>query len=231
MSNFNLSIVLPVYNDEKTIKLMVDKIIKQVKPGLNNLEIIIVENGSFDDTSRICDKLADDYPEVTVLHHQTNLGYGRTLRDGFNKASNEIVFYADGDDQYNLNEILKALEIFKQQGADSLIGYRFSRKDGINRIIMSKVYNLLAFLMLGIRAKDINCSFKIIRKKILNNLNLSSESAFIDAEILYELKNQKANVIEMPVTHYPNIYRKSHFTNPKLTLDMLNELFKKRCNF
>jgi len=230
MLNNSLSVILPAYNDELTIKKVVGNLIRDIKPRVAELEIVIVEDGSKDNTLRACNELKDAYPEVNLVSHQINEGYGQTLRDGFSAASKELIFYTDGDDQYNIAEITPALSELSRQGADAVLGYRWLRKDGIIRNLISRIYNIIVFLLLGVKARDVNCSFKLIKKTVLDTLNLTSRSAFIDAELVYELNKRKARIIELPVTNYPNKYRRSHFINPRLTMDMLNELFKKKRN-
>ena len=224
----NLSVVLPAYKDELTIGNVVTSLIDYIKPALHNLEIIIVEDGSPDNTPTVCDALAKRYQELRVIHHETNMGYGKTLIDGFEHAIHDLIFYTDGDSQYDLSELLTALEVFDTTEIDALIGYRHPRRDGIIRWIISKIYNLLFKILFFVSVKDVNCSFKLIKRNVVKNLHLNSESAFIDAQIILRLKKNGFRIKEMAVRNFPNRFRRSHFINPRLILEMLYEMFKER---
>jgi len=226
--NISLSVILPAYDDEFTIREVVSSVIKYIKPEVNRLEIIIVEDGSPGKTSEICDQLKIRYPELRVIHHKKNMGYGVTLRDGFNAATQEIISYTDGDNQYDIRDLLTAFDILRETGADAIIGFRDPRRDGLIRFFISKIYNLLFRIFFGIKVKDVNCSFKIIKRDAFKNLALSSKSAFIDAEIIYELNRAGFKIREMSVKNFLNKFRRSHFRNPKLILGMLDEMYKKR---
>lgn len=230
MKSRSLSVVLPAYNDAYTIGGVVSSVIANIKPFVNSLEIIIVEDGSSDDTAEVCKALVEKYPNVKVISHSCNLGYGFTLRDGFDNAKNELVFYTDGDNQFDLRDLRRALEVLEQFSMDAVLGFRQPRSDGMCRFLVSKIYNLLFRAFFFTFVRDVNCSFKLIKKEVIRKLNLSSTSAFIDAEIVWKLKKNGFKFKEVPISHFANKYRCSHFINPKLTLEMLNEMFRKRCN-
>lgn len=228
LKDTGLSAILPAYNDEKSIKAPVQSLVEYLKPVVKNLEIVIVEDASPDRTAQVCDELSRAYPEVRVIHHKCNMGYGRTLRDGFVAASEELVFYTDGDNQYDIRELLSALAIFRQKNIDALFGFRHPRGDGFVRFLVSRVYNLLFRMFFWVKVRDVNCSFKLIKRGVLMSLELTSESAFIDGEIVWQLKRKGFSFLEMAVTNFSNKARRSNFINPKLTLSMLNEMFRKR---
>jgi len=224
----SLSIILPAYNDELTIGNVVDSLLMYIKPAVKDIEIIIVEDGSPGKTPVVCDDLSRRYSEVKVIHHKENMGYGVTLRDGFAFAKGELIFYTDGDNQYDMKDLLTALNIFGEKGIDAIIGYRKKRADGIIRFLISRVYNILVKIIFFINVKDVNCSFKLFKNAVLRTLKLNSRTGFIDAEMVYELKKKRYSFKEIAVTNFPNKFRRSNFVNPQLTLRMLQEMFKKR---
>lgn len=228
IADINLSVVLPAYNDEHTLTDIVNSFMEYIKPAVKSMEIIIIEDGSSDMTPLVCNEVSQRYSGVKVLYHKNNMGYGATLRDGFNAAEKELVFYTDSDKQYDIREVLSALSIFQKTNIDALIGYRHPRRDGIIRFLISKIYNFLFRALFFINVKDVNCSFKLIKKETIKSLNLESESAFIDAEIIWKLKKEGYRIQEIAVTHFPNKFRRTNFINPGLIWNMVYEMFKER---
>lgn len=226
--NIYLSVVLPAYKDEINIQKVVRDLLLYIKPAVERIEIIIVEDGSPDNTPIVCDKLQADFPEVSVMHHRVNMGYGTTLRDGFNASNGNIIFYTDGDNQYDIKELLTALNTFRNTDTEALIGYRFPRKDGFTRILVSKIYNFLFRLFFNVKVKDVNCSFKLFKAETLDSLFLKSKSAFIDAEMVYKLKKKNAKISTMSVTNFPNELRRTNFLKIKLVMEMVNEMVQQR---
>lgn len=229
--NTYLSVVLPAYKDEISIQKIIKDLLFYIKPAVEKLEIIIVEDGSPDNTPVVCDKLQADFPEVRVIHHRTNLGYGTTLRDGFSASRGNIIFYTDGDNQYDIKELLIALNTLNDTNAGALLGYRFPRTDGFTRILVSKIYNIIFRLFFHVKVKDVNCSFKLFRAETLHGLCLESKSAFIDAEIVYKLIKKNTKITAMPVTNFPNELRRTNFLNIGLIMEMVNEMAKQRISF
>ena len=224
----SLSVVIPAYRDASMISEVVSSLLTVVKSEVGELEIIIVEDGSPDNTAEVCRCLANKYPQVKIICHPKNMGYGRTLRDGFEAATKEFVFYTDGDNQYDLTQLPSALKLLEEVKVDAVLGYRYPRSDGIFRFLVSKVYNYLFRIVFPVYVRDVNCSFKLVKNNVMKMLRLSSESAFIDAEIVWGLKNKGFKFKEMPVSNFSNKFRRSNFVNPRRTLEILNEMFRKK---
>jgi glycosyltransferase involved in cell wall biosynthesis len=165
-------------------------------------EIIIVEDGSPDATGAVADEYARRFPQVIrVIHHQKNLGYGVTIRDGFRAARYPLVMYTDGDYQYDIEEFrphLRQLDAF-----DILSGYAPQKAVTFRRRVQSWCYNAMLVLLFGTFWRDANCSMKLFKRKVLESMPINSTSAFIDAEMLIRARRNGFRICQFPVTHYP----------------------------
>ena len=209
-NNQSLSIVLPLYNEEKNIKNLVNEIIVNIKDYTDNFEIILVNDGSIDKTLDIIKDIASQYPELSIINHLKNKGYGAAVRTGINNAKKEWLLIMDADGQFKIND-LRASWV-KKSSYDFILGYRKKRDDNPYRSLLGKTGNLIAnlFLKTTIFVKDINCGFKLFRTKQLKSILLESKGGIISFEILYKLlKNNKSLFIQLPIQHYKRIHGKS----------------------
>ena len=216
MNKPSISFFCPAYFDEKNLPILIPKAYKVLKENTSRFEILIVEDGSPDNTDKIADKLAKKYaPYVKVIHHKKNLGYGAALKTGYTFANKyDFVLYTDGDNQYNIEELTKFLPYLRNK--DAVIGFRTKRSLKFSRQIQTRVFNWLIRVLFRIKLKDINCAMKIIRRKALKNIELTSDSGFIDAELLIKLYKEKYSIKEVEVNHFPRMFGKASGGNPKL---------------
>lgn len=191
-----LSCVLPVYNEREVIGAVVARLVASLERLRTNFEIIVVDDGSTDGTGAILDALAD--PHVRVIHLDRNAGYGCALRTGFGVATHPLVFFMDSDDQFDPDDIAALLT----QDADIVVGYRAHRDDTRVRAWLSNGYNVLVRAILGVRARDVNCAFKLIRRQALARLDLRARGYAINAEMLARAARMGLRVQEVPVRHY-----------------------------
>lgn len=206
-----ISIVLPVLNEEKNIKRQIQDV-KNVCERLNlTHEIIAVDDGSFDETPQILQKL---HGTVSTITFEKNQGYGAALRAGFSKAKYEWIFFTDADRQFNINDLEYFIKNTKT--ADMIIGWRKLRNDPWRRKLNAKLYNLLIRLLFNLQVKDINCAFKLFKADLLKQFPLQSNGAFINAELLIKAKRSSANIIELPVSHFAREFGKP--TGARLTV-------------
>jgi glycosyltransferase involved in cell wall biosynthesis len=219
----SLSIFFPMYNEQGTIRRMVEKALDVLQELADDYEVLIVDDASSDGSERIADELARQYPQVRVVRHERNRGYGAALRSGFYGATKELIFYTDCDEPVDLREIGRALPLMGPQ-ADLVIGYRIRRYDTPRRFVYSKVYNLLCRLLLGVHVRDVNFSFKLIRREALQRIRLTAGSAFIDGELLAEAVRYGYRIAEMPVEYFPRRSGRSSFDSLKAARDTLREL-------
>lgn len=195
-----ISFFCPAYNDEKNLPKLIPAVYAFLSSISNKFEILIIEDGSPDRTGEVAEKLAKQYHQVRVIHHSKNLGYGAALRDGFREAKYDYVMYTDGDNQYNVEEFRPYLSRLKE--ADILSGYAVEKAVTLRRKIQSILFNFFIRILFGINIKDINCSMKIYKKKVLDSMEIKSTSAFIDAEMLIKAKRLGFKIVQFPVTHY-----------------------------
>lgn len=229
----SISVFFPAYNDEGTIaKLVLDAL--DVLPSItSDYEILIIDDCSPDNSGKIADELQKKYKKVRAIHHKKNQGAGGALLSGYKNSKKEYIFYTDGDAQFNIKEIKKLVKYIPKN--DVVVGYRLKRADPFLRKVASKAYNLLILLLFGLKMKDIDCSFKLIKKSLIDQIDLKTKSGFIDGELMWKLKKiqkerGKKKFVEVPVIHYPRKVGKTQFFKFKFIYDMLLDTFKTRFN-
>lgn len=203
-----LSVVLPAFNEQGNIERAVRTSAEAVAPLVDDYELVVVDDGSRDDTPAILKRLGEELgPHLQVVTHDTNLGYGIALRAGFDAAKGRYIFYTDADNQFDLRELERFLPAL--EGVDAILGYRVGRQDGAFRLMVSNGYNALASFAFGMHVRDLNCSFKLFRREALTSLHLKEEHFFIDTEIVVQLHRAGYRYSQDGVRHYPRTAGKS----------------------
>ncbi|KUK81416.1 MAG: Glycosyltransferase, partial [Pelotomaculum thermopropionicum] len=181
-NKYSLTIFFPCYNEEQNVARVAGEALQTAKQISDDFEIIIVNDGSKDRTGEIADRLAEQSPEIRVVHHEVNQGYGAALQSGFKNASKELVFYTDGDGQFKIEEINKLLPLIDKY--DIVSGYRIKRQDALMRKVNAYLWSALVNALFKIKVSDVDSAFKLYRRKIFDEITLSSQGALIDTEIL-----------------------------------------------
>ncbi|HSG01794.1 MAG TPA: glycosyltransferase family 2 protein [Vicinamibacterales bacterium] len=207
-----LSVFFPAYNDGGTIASLVIEARKTAERLTPDFEIIVVNDGSADTTADIADELARTYPEVRVVHHERNRGYGGALRSGFAAARKDYVFYTDGDAQYDPTE-LAALWAKMTSEVDLVNGYKISRSDPIHRIIIGRIYHHTVKLLFGLKVRDVDCDFRLMRRAIFDRVRLEHNSGVICLEMMKKIQDAGFRIAEVPVHHYHRAFGRSQFFN------------------
>jgi glycosyltransferase involved in cell wall biosynthesis len=207
-----LSIFFPAYNDSGTIASLVIAARQSAQRVTSDFEIIVVNDGSADATPRIADELARTYPEVRVIHHPKNRGYGGALRSGFAGARKELIFYTDGDAQYDPAE-LEVLWPHMTAGVDLVNGYKISRSDPWHRIVIGRIYHHTVKILFGLTVRDVDCDFRLMRKSIFDKVRLEHNSGVICLEMMKKITDAGFGIAEVPVHHYHRAYGRSQFFN------------------
>ncbi|MDG1479657.1 MAG: glycosyltransferase family 2 protein [Myxococcota bacterium] len=216
-----LSVVLPAFNEAGNIAATVQRAVAVLEPlGLSS-EIIVVDDGSTDQTATIAAGLP-----VRLICHPDNLGYGAALRSGFAAARGERVFFTDADQQFDLSELPGLL--LASSEADIAVGYRQVRRDPLHRRLNAAAWRVLVRRLLDVPVRDINCAFKIIHRRVLEQVTLSSTGALINAELLSQARAGGFSVVEIPVSHYPRITGQQTGARPAVILRALSELIALR---
>jgi len=207
-----LSIFFPAYNDGGTIPSMVLGALLAARRLTPDHEVIVVNDGSRDATPLLLDELARVYPEVRIVHHQGNRGYGGALRSGFEHASKEYVFYTDGDAQYDPAEVALLWDRMTE-GVDLVNGYKISRSDPLHRIVIGRLYHHVVKRLFGLRARDVDCDFRLMRRSIFDKVRLTKNSGVICLEMMKKIQDAGFTIAEVPVHHFHRAYGKSQFFN------------------
>ncbi len=220
-----VSFFCPAYNDQDNIKSTVENVIGTLESLKQDYEIIIVEDGSPDGTAEVADTLAEEYPGVNVIHHKTNRGYGGALRSGFSHAINfDKVAYTDGDGQYNFAEFPLLLQAYDSGCA--VAGYRLNRADSRKRVIQTEMFGLLLKFLFRLKVRDVNCSMKLFSRETLTNITITSDSAFIDAEILIKLERNGVDIRQVGVHHRPRLHGSASGAKLSVVLATIRDAFR-----
>ena len=207
-----LSVFFPAYNDSGTIASMVIRAVQAASELTPDFEVIVVNDGSADATPEVVDELARTYPRVRVVHHPTNRGYGGALQTGFRTATKELIFYTDGDAQYDPAELAVLWEQMAD-GVDLVNGYKISRSDPLHRIVIGRVYHHIVTLLFGLSMRDVDCDFRLMRRSIFQKINLEKTSGVICLEMMKKIHDGGFRLVEVPVHHYHRAFGKSQFFN------------------
>lgn len=223
--DISLSVFFPAYYDENNIGKVVHKAVEVLESlGLMDYEVTIIEDGSPDKTDEVADALAAQYPKVKVIHHEKNMGYGATLWEGFTTAKMDYVFYTDGDNQFDLEELRKFVAIIPF--SDMVVGYRKKKQYSPYRKLTSFVYNLLLRFVFDIDYIDIDCAFKVFKTDLFKKIKVNTKDAFIDAEIMIRAQLQGYTFTELGVKHLPRIDGVSTAARPSIIFRTIKEIFQ-----
>jgi glycosyltransferase involved in cell wall biosynthesis len=208
----SLSVFFPAYNDSGTIASMVIRTVKAAAELTPDFEVIVVDDGSADGTADIADELARTYPQVRAVHHPTNRDYGAALQTGFRSSAKDLIFYTDGDAQYDPAE-LTLLWAAMTPDTDVVNGYKISRSDPLHRIIIGRIYHHIVSILFGLTLRDVDCDFRLMRRSIFDRINLEKTSGIICVEMMKKIQDNRFRIVEVPVHHFHRTYGRSQFFN------------------
>lgn len=213
MATPGITAFFPAYGDAGTIASMVVLAERTLRTLTDDWEIVVVNDASPDHAAEVLAELSERYPRLRVVTHERNLGYGGALRSGFSAATKELVFYTDGDAQYDPRE-LTLLMAKLAPDVDVVNGYKLLRGDGPVRAVVGRLYHTLVSAMFGLRIRDVDCDFRLIRRELLNGLALESTSGTICVELIKKLQERGARFAEVGVHHYDRPFGSSQFFRP-----------------
>ncbi len=223
-SALSISVFFPCYNEQANVQRTVNQALEVLHNLTAEFEVIIVNDGSKDETGKIADAIAQQNSNVKVVHHKTNLGYGAALQSGFKAATKSLVFYTDGDGQFDIKELPPLIPLM--QNYDIVSCYRINRRDNIVRRINGYCWTKLVCLLFGLKLKDIDCAFKIYKRQIFDTITICSSGALIDTEILARAVKKGYTITQRPVHHYPRTAGTQTGANLKVICRAFIELFK-----
>jgi glycosyltransferase involved in cell wall biosynthesis len=210
MSDISITGFFPAYNDQHTIEGIVRAAAEEIGKVTNDFEILVVNDGSKDQTGIILDRLARELPYLRVIHHNKNMGYGNALISGFRNAAKDLIFYTDGDGQYDVREIHKLLTHLAPD-IDLVNGYKIRRADAWYRIWLGVLYRLTMNRLFKLSIRDVDCDFRLFRRYIFQTISLESPSGVICVEMAKKFELAGFRMTEVPVSHYPRKYGRSEF--------------------
>jgi glycosyltransferase involved in cell wall biosynthesis len=222
----SITVFFPCYNEQDNVALVTQRAIEVLESLRADYEVIIVNDGSSDNTGPVADALATGRPRVRVVHHPRNLGYGAALQSGFRAATKELIFFTDGDAQFDLGELPPWLPLSEEY--DIICGYRLNRQDNLARRINGWLWTKLTCALFSLNLRDIDCAFKLFRRAVFADMKLESTGALINTEILTRAARKGCTMTQRGVHHYPRTAGKPTGGNWKVIVRAFKELLRLR---
>jgi glycosyltransferase involved in cell wall biosynthesis len=221
----NISLFFPVYNDETTVGLVAEKSLRTLRDVAGRFEIVIVNDGSPDRSGAVADEIASRFPEIVVVHHPKNLGYGQALQTGFRTARQfEWVCFLDGDDQYDVRELYHIVAMLDDY--DLILSRRDRKVYGPMRVMISSIYNFLVRRLFKVKFRDVSSGFKIARRQVIDDLKITASSAFIGAEIAVRAHRKGYRIGEVGIRMYPRTSGDSSIITVKSILATIRDMIR-----
>ena len=189
---------------------MVRGAVEEMRKVTDDFEVVVVDDGSKDQTGPLLDRLAAELLCLRVIHHERNLGYGAALITGFGNARKDLIFYTDGDGQYDVREIHLLLAELKPN-VDLVNGYKVKRADAWYRVWIGAFYRRAMRWAFRLSIRDVDCDFRLLRRHIFEKISLESRSGVICVEMAKKFERAGFRMVEVPVSHYPRMHGSSEF--------------------
>jgi glycosyltransferase involved in cell wall biosynthesis len=224
----SLSITFPCYNEEANVERTTRMALECASRFTDDLEVVIVNDGSKDKTAEIADRLVAENPGVVrVIHNNPKKGYGGALKAGLYACSKEYIFFTDGDTQFDMSEIELLIPLMRDDSIDIAAGFRLNRQEGFIRKMNAWAYGqFLVPLALGVRIKDLDCAFKLFHRRVIESIEIESTGALINAEIMAKAKKYGFRWKQVGVHHLPRQGGEPTGAKLSVILRMFRELFK-----
>jgi glycosyltransferase involved in cell wall biosynthesis len=207
-----LSIFFPAYNDAGTIASLALVAHMTARELTDDYEVIVVDDGSPDHTGTLLDEMARHFSWLRVIHHPRNRGYGGALRTGFASAQKDLIFYTDGDAQYDPREMVKLFQALGPE-VDFVNGYKIGRSDPLHRIVIGRLYHTFVRAIFSLRLRDVDCDFRLMRRQVFDKVALTRSSGVICVELMKKVQDHGFRIAEVPVHHFHRSYGRSQFFN------------------
>jgi glycosyltransferase involved in cell wall biosynthesis len=221
----SVSLVIPMFNEELNIEHAIAAAVEALTKYTDDYEIIIVDDASSDDSPAMVARAAEENPRIRVIRHEQNRKLGGSLKSGFAAATKDLVLYMDADLPFDPDVLGKAMRAMQVTGADFIAGYRLDRTmEGLKRTVYSYVYNSLIGVLFGWPHRDINFSFKLMKREVLESIELKSEGSLIDAELIVKAKNRGFAIQQIGLDYFPRIRGTSNLSSPSVIFKIFREL-------
>src|SRR5438132_10777207 len=223
----SVSLVIPMFNEEENIEHAVDAAVEALTKYTDDYEIVIVDDASSDSSPMLVARRVAENPRIRMIRHEKNRKLGGALKSGFAAATKDLVLYMDADLPFDPDVLGRAMRAMQVTGADLIAGYRLDRTiEGPKRAIYSYVYNALIGVLFGWPHRDINFSFKLMRREVLEAIELKAEGSLIDAELIVKAKNRGFRIQQLGRDYFPRVRGQSHLSSPKVILKIFAELVR-----
>jgi glycosyltransferase involved in cell wall biosynthesis len=224
-----VSVIVPAHDEAAVIAPTVGALSAALEIAGRDYELLVIDDASTDATGRIADEMAAADRHVRVVHHPVNRKLGGSLKTGFAEARGDLVLYTDADLPFDMDELVKACRLLRYYEADIVSAYRFDRTgEGYVRVVYSQFYNWLVRVLFGVRIRDVNFAFKLVRRQVLDAVTLHSEGSFIDAELVVAAVGHGFKVVQFGVDYFPRTRGISTLSSPTVIVKILREMFTLR---
>jgi glycosyltransferase involved in cell wall biosynthesis len=226
----SISFFCPAYNDALNLPDLIPNVFKFLSENSKKFEIIIIDDGAPDKTGEVADQLAQEFPNIKVIHHKKNKGYTATLKEGFETGKYDYIVYTDGDNQYDINDLGPYLHLL--DNCDIVAGRATKKAVSNFRKFQSWVHNTLISILFFTNFRDINCALKIFKKSVLDKIKIGSSpyGAFIDAELILKANKMGFKITQFPVVHYERKSGIASGSKPELVWNTIKDMIKLRLN-
>jgi glycosyltransferase involved in cell wall biosynthesis len=221
----SISVFFPCHNEEENVEQVIGNALEHLPGVSDDFEVIIVDDGSSDATAAIAGDIAKTDSRVRVVSHPTNYGYGRALRTGFESAKGDLIFCADGDGQFSLDELSKVVDALNGHGF--VLGFRINRADPFYRRLNAWLWGLSVRLLLGFRVRDLDCGFKLYRREAVPVEDfISGRGAAISAELIARALRGGHSFTQVGVTHYPRQAGEQSGNSPRVIVNSFLDIIQ-----
>ena len=220
-----ISLVIPMFNEEANIGHALRYAVDALSQHASEYEIIIVDDASTDQSPELVSRAVAENPNIRLIRHDFNQKLGASLRTGFAAAKHELILYMDADLPFDPDVLGRAIRAMNVTRADLISGYRFDRTtEGLKRTIYSILYNWLIRVLFRISVRDVNFSFKLMRREVLQAVELRSEGSLVDAELIVKARNRGFIVQQIGLDYFPRVLGTSHLSSPTVIAKIFREL-------
>lgn len=226
MGKPDISFFLPVYNDERTVRQVIEKAIKLFNEIANQYEIVVIDDASPDKAGEIADQLTLQYHQVKVVHHEVNMGYGAAIKSGIANTKYDWICMVDGDDEYDIGDLERMIELRQYYGL--IIGFRYKKMYSTKRIFISHVYNSVLRLLFKTKFRDISTGIRVFRRSIFEHIDLNANSPFIGAEMAIKTMLSGIPVGEVGIQTFPRKFGSGSATSKKNIINTIRDMLLMR---
>lgn len=222
-----VSFFCPAYYDAENIGPLVNKVVNLLSGVCEDYEVIVINDGSPDNTGEALENLTSIYPKMRVIHHPGNLGYAQALKTGFKNANRfEFILFTDGDNQYDMDYFRDMIEYM--QDYDVVITYRTKNANCFIRRVISWIFNRVLNIIFCEPFRDLSCAFRLVRRAALNEIKFTSNSPFLPVEIVLKLYKKGFRIKEIPIQTRKRLYGRSTALSPKNFFGSIKDMLKMR---